>query len=44
MLKKLAANISPSILSCDFAILLEECNRMVEAGADSIHIDVMDGY
>lgn len=43
MIKKLTANIAPSILSCDFAVLLEECTRMVQAGADSLHVDVMDG-
>ncbi len=36
--------ISPSILSSDFAKLGEECAAMKEAGADELHIDVMDGH
>lgn len=36
--------ISPSILSADFAILGEECEAMKIAGADELHIDVMDGH
>ena len=36
--------ISPSILSADFAILGEECAAMEKAGADELHIDVMDGH
>lgn len=36
--------ISPSILSADFARLGEEVRAIDEAGADYIHIDVMDGH
>jgi ribulose-phosphate 3-epimerase len=36
--------ISPSILSADFAALGKEVKAIDEAGADMIHIDVMDGH
>ena len=36
--------ISPSILSADFSQLGNEIKRLEEAGADLIHVDVMDGH
>ena len=36
--------ISPSILSADFSQLGNEIKRLEEAGADMIHVDVMDGH
>ncbi len=36
--------IAPSILSADFAILGDEIVRIDKAGADLVHIDVMDGH
>ena len=36
--------IAPSILSADFARLGEEVRAVAAAGADAIHIDVMDGH
>ena len=40
----MTAVLAPSILSADFAKLGEEVRAISEAGADYIHIDVMDGH
>ena len=39
-----ALRIAPSILSADFARLGEDVRAVTEAGADYIHVDVMDGH
>lgn len=36
--------LSPSILSADFANLERDIKKAVKAGADYIHVDVMDGH
>ena len=36
--------LSPSILSADFAYLARDCQAVLDAGADMLHFDVMDGH
>ena len=36
--------ISPSVLACNFAQFGNEITKVVEAGAEYIHLDVMDGH
>jgi len=43
-MKKNKVQVFPSILSGDFGKLGEEAKRLESAGADGIHIDVMDGH
>ena len=35
--------VGPSILSADFGILAKECQEIIDLGAESLHIDIMDG-
>ena len=40
----MTVRIAPSILSCDLARLASEVDRVLEGGADQVHVDVMDGH
>ena len=37
------AKIAPSVLASDLSCLASECQKMVEAGCDWLHFNVMDG-
>lgn len=43
-MKKNSIKIAPSILAGDFGHLADEAKRIQDAGADAIHLDVMDGH
>jgi ribulose-phosphate 3-epimerase len=40
----MSIKIAPSILSADFSCLVEEIKDVEKAGADMLHVDVMDGH
>ncbi|MBN1793715.1 MAG: ribulose-phosphate 3-epimerase [Candidatus Omnitrophica bacterium] len=44
MTNKISLKVAPSILACDFGRLKDEIHAVEQAGADMLHIDVMDGH
>ena len=44
MQRKTSIKISPSILAGDFGCLADEARRAEDCGADTLHLDIMDGH
>ena len=36
--------VAPSLLACDFARVGQQINEAIDAGADVLHVDIMDGH